>query len=225
MNHPRFVDCEQRSPEWLAARLGCVTASGIADVMATLKRGGESASRMSYKWQLVAERLSGLTTENYVSTPMQWGIDQEPLAREAYQIAKDVAVEQIGFVYHPTLKWAGASPDGLVGADGLLEIKCPNTETHLQYRFAGVVPSQYQMQMLWQMECAERQWCDFVSYDPRLPAEYQLFVKRFERDEGALAAIRGQVVLFLGEVEEILAGLANPVTLEGQLRASITVNP
>lgn len=203
----RILELTQGSTEWLQARAGRVTASRIADVMAKIKTG-ESASRRDYKAQIVAEILTGTPQENgFKSAEMQWGNDQEPFARAAYEIATGAMVDQVGLVLHPTIERGAASPDGLVGLDGLVEIKCPKTATHLQYLVDGKVPTHYQPQMLWQMACTERQWCDFVSFDPRLPEHLQLFIRRFSRDQTRIDEIESEVRAFLAEVDAILAAL------------------
>ena len=202
----RIIDCTQGDSDWFTARCGCVTASRVADVMAKLRSGEEAVARANYKMELVCELLTGNAADHYTSPSMKWGTEQEPFARAAYEL-KHGMVDQIGFVYHPTITRAGASPDGLVGDSGLIEIKCPNTATHIGYIMAGEVPSEYQLQMLWQMDCAERDWCDFVSYDPRLPEHLQLFVKRFPRDEERLQVIRLAVETFNHEVDEIIRQL------------------
>lgn len=222
-----IVEVQQQTPEWLEMRIGAVTASRISDVMAKLKNGSESASRAAYKAELVCERLTHLTYEHYVSPSMQWGIDNEPLAKASYELATGFAISSGGLALHPKIKWLMASPDGLVHDDGLIECKCPNTSTHLDYILAGVVPPEYQPQMLCQMACAERQWCDFVSYDPRLPESLQLFVRRFERDEARIGRMEAEVEKFISEVEDeiILLSKSKPIdldpTLETQLRASL----
>ncbi|HYD33095.1 MAG TPA: YqaJ viral recombinase family protein, partial [Methylophilaceae bacterium] len=170
----KIIDFPQGTLEWLKARAGMVTASRIADVVAKTKTG-ESASRANYRAQIVAERLSGQPQESYTNDAMRWGIDTEPLARSAYEAHTGDFVEQIGLVLHPEIEWAGASPDGLAGG-GLLEIKCPNTATHIDYLLNKVPPTKYRPQMAWQCACTEREWVDFVSYDPRLPEKHQLFV-------------------------------------------------
>lgn len=202
----RILDLPQGSPEWLAARAGKVTASRIADVLAKIKTG-EAAARRDYRAQLVAEILTGKPQEDgFVSAEMAWGTETEPLARSAYEVAKDVLVAQPGFVLHPKIERAGASPDGLAGNVGL-EIKCPKTATHLQYLIEGVVPSKYQPQMLWQMACMGAEATDFVSFDPRLPENLQLFVIRFPRDEKRIAEMESEVETFLAEVDATLAKL------------------
>ncbi|MEO8718356.1 MAG: lambda exonuclease family protein [Burkholderiales bacterium] len=203
----RVLELEQGTPEWLAARAGKVTASRIDDVMAKIKTG-EAAARRDYRAQLVAEILTGRPQEDgYVNAEMQWGIDTEPFARGAYEVAKSVLVDQVGLVLHPRIERAAASPDGVVDDAGLVEIKCPKTATHLQYLLAGEVPARYRGQMLWQMACAERAWCDFVSFDPRLSPELQLFVVRFERDEARIKAMEAEVLAFLAEVDAMLERL------------------
>lgn len=191
---------EQRSPEWFAARLGKVTASKVADVIAKTKTG-YSTSRENYMAQLVCERLTGTQTEGFSSTAMQWGTDQEPLARAAYEAVMDVLVDETGFVIHPTISEAGASPDGLVGDDGLIEIKCPNTSTHIDTLLSEKVPTKYITQMMWQMACTGRQWCDFVSYDPRMPEGLQIFIKRVEYHDSIVKGLESEVKVFLKELE------------------------
>lgn len=191
---------EQRSPEWYAARCGSLGASQLNEALATTKSGW-GASRDNLKNRIIAERLTGLPTEGYSNSAMQWGIDNEDAARQAYEAHTGVFVDDMGIAPHPTLKHTHASPDGLVGDDGLIEIKCPNTTTHIETLKAKKAPSKYMKQMMWQMRCTDRQWCDFVSFDPRLPKHLQLFVVRVERDDEAIAELEGQVAEFLAEVE------------------------
>ena len=173
---------EQRTEEWFAARLGKVTASRVADVIARTKTG-YSASRENYMAQLICERMTGQKQESFTNAAMEWGTENEPLARAAYEAEKGVLVDEVGLLDHPFIPMAAASPDGLVSDDGMLEIKCPNTATHFDTLLKGDVPSKYIPQMQWQMACANRLWVDFVSYDPRAPEGLQLFIKRVERDE------------------------------------------
>lgn len=190
----------QGTQEWFDARLGKVTASRIADVLAKTK-SGPAASRKNYLVELVCERMTGVQAESFMSAAMQWGIEHEEEARSLYHF--DVApVEDAGFVDHPTIANSGASPDGYVGSDGLVEIKCPNTATHLDTVESGKIGSKYYAQMQWQMDCTGRQWCDFVSYDPRVGEQLQLWVIRVERDEQWLEAARQEVETFLSEVDE-----------------------
>lgn len=196
----------QGSPEWHALRLGKVTASRVADVIARTKTGW-GASRANYMAELIAERLTGETAEKFTNAAMQWGTEHEPDARIAYEFRADVEVIQVGFVEHPTIPMTGASPDGEVGADGLVEIKCPNTATHLDTLLSGTVPAKYVTQMQWQMACTGRLWCDFVSYDPRLPESMRVFVSRVARDNAFITETEKEVALFLAELADKLAQL------------------
>lgn len=206
----KILDLPQGSEEWLSARAGKVTAWRMADVMAKIKTG-EAAARRDYKAQLVAEILTGKPQDaGYVNAEMQWGTDQEPFARAAYEVSRGVMVDQVGLVLHPSIERAAASPDGLTDDGGLIEVKCPKTATHLQYLIAGTVPAQYQPQMLWQMACTGREWCDFVSFDPRLPEHLQLFVVRFARDDNRIKEMQAEVVALLAEVDAIVAKLKAP---------------
>ena len=191
---------EQGTPEWFAARLGNVTASRVADVIAKTK-SGYSASRENYMAQLICERMTNTVAESYSNAAMQWGTETEPFARAAYESYADVLVDQVGYVPHPSIERAGASPDGLVGADGLLEIKCPNTATHIDTLLNNQVPTKYFTQMQWQMACTRRAWCDFVSFDPRLPNGLQLFVKRVEYDTEYAEMLASEVFDFLQELD------------------------
>lgn len=197
---------EQGSIEWFQARAGKVTASRVADVVARTK-SGPAASRGNYLAQLVCERLTGMVAEGYSSPEMRHGVEQEPFAREAYEFLTGVFVDQIGMVDHPTIPMTGASPDGLVGSDGLVEIKCPNTATHIETLLSGKVPAKYVTQMAWQMACAGRAWCDFVSFDPRMPEHMRLFVQRVERDDALVSELEREVTVFLSEVAATVEAL------------------
>jgi len=199
---------EQRTDQWFSARIGKVTASRVADVVAKTK-SGYSASRDNYMAQLVCERLTGKPTEGFSSTAMQWGTDTEPLARAAYEAKMDVLVDEVGFIDHPSIVNSGASPDGLVGIDGLIEIKCPNTATHIDTLLSQTVPKKYADQIFWQMACTNRDWCDFVSYDPRLPPDLQLFIKRIPRDDKYIQLLEAEVIEFLTETAHKVAQLLN----------------
>lgn len=196
----------QGSPEWLKARLGRATASRIADAIAKTKTGW-GASRANYAAQLVAERLTGEAQESYTNAAMKWGTEMEPEARAAYEFRTNVDVVQVGFVSHPTILMAGASPDGLVAADGGLEIKCPNTATHIDTLLGQSVPGKYVTQIQWQMACTGRQWTDFVSYDPRMPESMRVFVRRLARDSAAIANLEHLVRDFLAEVDSTVTEL------------------
>ena len=200
---------EQGSPEWFAQRLGKLTASRMAD--ASMKK--ETAGRRNYLAQLVAERLTGEAGESFTNTAMQWGTDNEPLARAEYEILRGVDVDQIAFVDHPLIEWCGASPDGMVEDRGLVEIKCPNTATHIDYMLGQKPPAKYVPQMLLQLACTGRDWCDFVSYDPRLPDGYRLFVVRFEPSAEELQTTEATAREFLQDVAETIKRLRDIVQL------------
>lgn len=206
----------QGSAEWHTIRLGKVTASRVADVIAKTK-SGPSASRKNYLAELALERLTGQQTESYTNAAMQWGIDTEPQARLAYEFHRNVDVVQVGFVPHHSIADTGASPDGLVANIGLVEIKCPMPATHMETLDKGAVPSKYLTQMQWQMACTGREWCDFVSFDPRFPAHMQFFVERVKRDDEVIHAIETEVTDFLNELRETVDRLRakyEPVTRE-----------
>lgn len=197
---------EQRTDEWFAARCGKVTASALHKVMAKTKTGW-GADRANYAAQLVTERLTGRPADSFSNAAMQWGIDTEAQARAAYAFHVDENPVEIGFLDHPQIAWSGASPDGLVGLGGMLEIKCPNTATHIATLDGAPIDRKYLYQMQWQMACAEREWCDFVSFDPRLPAAMQLHIRRVERDAELLAELEAATRIFLAEVAETVARL------------------
>ncbi len=204
---------EQGSAEWLLARVGMITASRMNDVMAKIK-SGEAATRKGYRTELAVERISGLPAERFVSGPMKWGIENEPFAKAAYSIATGFEVEDVGFIAHPSIIRSGASPDGLVGINGGVEAKSPNTATHIEWAIAGKVPPEHRLQMQFCMDCTERDWWDFVSYDPRMPEEQQLFIRRLYRDESIIKEIREEIVKLDGEIESTVAELLKVVWLE-----------
>lgn len=201
---------EQQSEEWFAARLGKVTASRVADIIAKTK-SGYSTSRANYMAELVCERLTGRQGDSYQNAAMAWGTATEPMARDAYQASTGNLVEEVGFVPHASIGNSGASPDGLIDDDGLVEIKCPNTATHIDTLLGPSIPSKYITQMHWQMACTGRKWCDFVSYDPRMPEQMQLFIKRIERDNDLVKVLEDEVTKFLAEVDEKLTKLENRI--------------
>lgn len=197
---------EQGSEAWLLARAGKVTASRVADLMARTKTG-YGASRANYLAELVAERLTGQPAARFLNDAMRWGTDQESNARAAYAFAYGVEIEETGLVMHPRIADLGASPDGLVGKDGLIEIKCPNTATHIDTLLSKAVPQKYVLQMQTQMACTGRGWCDFISYDPRMPAEMQMWVQRVPRDDVLIGEIEAETVKFLGELAGTIEAL------------------
>lgn len=197
---------EQRTDEWFDARLGKVTASALHKVLAKTKTG-PGAERGNYITQLVLEIIKGQKEDSFSNAAMEWGVTQEPFAKAAYEALRDVLVEDVGFVSHPTIEAAGASPDGLVGDDGMIEIKCPDSKTAMEVWLTEKVDSKYFEQMQWQMRCADRAWCDYVVFDPRLPKKIQLFVKRIHRDDAWIESAEAEVIKFLAEVDAKVAAL------------------
>lgn len=207
-------ELEQRTPEWLQMRVGCCTGSRIIDVTKRLqkasngkKAGDYAKAHDDYMWELVCERLTGRSMDHYVTPYMEDGIQNEPLARAAYEIATNFDVRPVGLAMHPSIKWFASSPDSLVGNDGLLEIKCLKSNNHLDIVRSGQIPEEYMPQMMAEMACAEREWCDFVAFDPLMPPKLQLFGRRFYRDDKLIAMMESEVESFLAEVEETLQQL------------------
>lgn len=200
-----YKDIPQGSPEWHFLRAGKVTASKVSDVKAKSRDGkGEGLTRRKYRIQLITEWLTGQPSGNtYTNEAMERGNEMEPIARAAYEAHTGQFVEQITFATHDDILCAGASPDGLVGDDGLVEIKCPNSHTHFNYITEGVVPTEYKDQMLWQCACMKRQWVDFVSFDNRFPVHMQLFVVRYTPTAEEIAALEAEVVKFLDEARTV----------------------
>lgn len=193
---------EQRSEDWFNARLGKVTASRVADVLSQIKTG-ESSSRRNYRVELVCERLSNAKAEGFSNVHTERGIELEPLAKSAYEVKTQLLVMDVGFVEHPAIDMSGASPDGLVGEKGLLEIKCPTPANHVDIVLSKKSPAKYYAQMQWQMACTGRDWCDFVSYCPALSISTDLYVIRVERDNEFIAIAENEVIAFLNEVEQL----------------------
>ena len=199
-------DVEQRSDDWYSLRLGKVTASRIADVMAKTKSGW-GAGRKNYMAELAAERLTRSPANNYVNAAMQFGIDNEPDAIAAYEFFSDHQVGKIGFVDHPSIPMTGASPDGLVLTSGLIEVKVPNTATHIDTLLTEKLPRKYLLQIQWQIACTARDWNDYISFDPRMPESMQYFVKRIQRDNKLIGEIESAVSVFLEELEIMVSKL------------------
>jgi putative phage-type endonuclease len=202
---------EQGTESWFANRLGKVTASRLADLLAKTKTG-YSASRANYMTQLVLERITQTRAESYSNAAMQWGTEQEPFARAAYEAHTGQMVEEVGFMPHPEIEASGASPDGLVGDCGMVEIKCPSSSTALEVwlthsQGGNPVDAKYYAQMQWQMRCADRQWCDYVVFDPRMPTKAQLFICRVERNADWLKTTEDEIVKFLAEVDAKVVAL------------------
>lgn len=194
---------QQRTDEWLKARIGKVTASRVADVMATTKTG-PAAARKNYMMELLCQRLTGNVEQGFNSAAMQRGTDLEPIARSAYEVDSVVMVIEVGLVDHPSIQWFGASPDGLVNDDGLVEIKCPNTATHIEFLRTGKPDGRYIWQMMAQMACTGRKWCDFVSFDDRLPEHLQYRKVRVERCEKTIEKMENEIRSFLAELETLI---------------------
>lgn len=197
----------QRTDEWYLARLGKVTASRISDVIAKT-RNGYGASRTNYMGELLLERITGKRTEGFVSAAMQFGTDNEPDARRAYSFYADADVEEVGFILHPEIIDAGCSPDGCVGKSGLVEIKVPQAATHLNTLLTGAIDERYIKQMMFQMACTEREWCDFCSYQPAFPAHLQLFVQRIRRDDELISELERESRLFIVELNSKISKLS-----------------
>lgn len=197
----------QGTAEWKQKRLGRVTASRIADVMAKGRSGAPSASRESYLGQLVTERLTNIPHEGFKSSAMEWGTVTEPEARAAYEFYRNVPVELVDFVDHPTVLMSGCSPDGFVGETGMVQFKCPSSHTHIETLLGGKIARGYMLQMQWEMACTKRLWCDFVSFDPRMPEEMRLHITRVQRDPATVVEITTAVCGFLSDVEETVRKL------------------
>ncbi len=207
----QILDAPQGSIEWLANRAGRVTASRVADVLDKTAKGLPTAKRTSYLWQVVEETLTGRPAPCFVNAAMQWGTETEPFARGSYLDETGFTATEVGLIVSDEVDRLAYSPDGLVAAHGLLEIKCPATGTHLQRLREGIVPDAYKPQMATGMLVTGRSWCDFYDYDPRLPLEFQSFLVRYTREEaaGLIEQIRTEVPLFLAEVDQIIEDLKN----------------
>ena len=206
---------EQGTQEWFSARAGKVTASRISDLMARTKTG-YSSSRENYMAQLIVEKFTGGASESFTSTAMQWGTEQEPFARAAYEARQSVFVDEVGFIPHPSIEGAGASPDGLVEDDGLVEIKCPNTSTMINTIINETVPAKYFAQMQMQIACTQRQWCDYAVFDPIMPSGGQLFIKRIERDDEFVADMEAEIIKFLDEMNAKFTTLQNKIATQSK---------
>jgi hypothetical protein len=197
-----MTDFAQGSPEWVFARLGLVTASRVIDVIARNSKGTAFlAGRENYMTELLIERFTGVPVEHFVSADMKWGSEYEPMARAAYESKCNTVVELVGFVPHPSIPETGASPDGFVGDDGLVEFKCPRSTSHIAMLLGGPMNNGYLAQMQFQLACCpSRAWCDYVSFDPRMPAPMQLYIRRILRVNTAIAEIEKLVAGFLVEL-------------------------
>lgn len=194
---------QQRTEEWFAARCGKVTASRMKDIIAK----SDTAAYRNYQAEIISERLSGRPAESYSSREMQRGTELEPKARAVYLLETGSDVSETGLIPHPHIANSGASPDGLVDSDGLLEIKCPNTATHIDFLLHRQPKREYILQMQWQMACTGRLWCDFVSYDDRLPEPHAYACIRIMRDPETIERLEQAAAGFLAEAEAIIKQL------------------
>jgi len=194
----------QRTAEWYQDRLGHLTASSAFKVLERTAKGKPTAKYEDYLNELVAERLTGLPTEVFVNKDMQWGIEHEEEAKKAYIMRTNpMILENVGFIKHPTVKFLGASPDGLVDDDGLVEIKCPKTATHIKRLRTGEIPEEYRYQMALQMICTGRKWCDYVDFDPRIEdPRAQIMIVRYTIAEEEKKNILESCRAFLDEVQQ-----------------------
>ena len=202
---------QQGSEEWFLARLGKLTGSRCHDAIAKTK-SGYSTSRKRYMDELIEQRLTGVIPDNFVTRDMMWGIETEPHARARYEWEKMVDVVEVGSIPHPTIANASASPDGLVGDDGLVEIKCPRTTTMINTVISNAIPANYVTQMNWQLSCTARKWCDFVMFDPRLPVDNQIWIVRHVPEPGVIEELEGEVSTFLSELEERISEFLSSTT-------------
>lgn len=187
---------------WLSARAGKLTASRMADATDVLKSGKPSARRIKLMHEILAERMTGDSVRHFVSDAMQWGLDREAEAKSAYEAETGVMLAEAGFYDHPRIDLFGATPDALHPDGGLVEIKCPTSQTFVEWRLAGVVPEEHKPQMLAQLACTGRAWCEFVAFDPRVrDPRYRLFVRRFAPTPEEIAAIEAAAEAFLAEVD------------------------
>ncbi|WP_273782699.1 lambda exonuclease family protein [Bartonella sp. ML69XJBT] len=196
---------QQRTAEWFQARLGKVTASNIYNILSKTAKGTPTSKYEDYKIKLMTERLTGEISQSYITPAMQWGIEHEEEALKEYAFIYDTQITQCGFIQHPTIQMAGASPDGLIDKDGLIEIKCPQSSNHLRFFMDNEIKPEYLAQMQFQMACTGRKWCDFISYDPRFTGNSSLFrmkIKRIHRDDKQIEQINQAVESFLAEIEQ-----------------------
>jgi len=195
---------EQGTPLWVRARIGCLTASRMNDARSMLKRGGETQARYKYKLELIAERLSGMAVDHYVSAAMQEGIEKEPFAVQEYEEQTGIIIfGNAQFIMHPTILWFGATPDRFIGEHGILEVKCPLIHTHTQYIISGEIPQEYQDQMLAEIACTGRKWADYVSYHPQMPEQYRLVRHHFEPTQEQIDKCEEDATMFLAEVQKL----------------------
>jgi predicted phage-related endonuclease len=201
------LEVQQQSIEWLRLRVGKCTGSRVKDALSFLKNGQPSQKRKDYMVDIVTERLTGIATDHYITEAMQFGSDNEVYARAAYSVISGNEVDSVGICVHPTIKDFQSSPDGLVNGNGVVEFKVPNTATHIEWKLDGIIPKEHEYQMMAHLACSGREYCDFLSFDPRLPPKHQYFLKRMERFhvEDLIVEMEAGVIQFLSEVDEMIA--------------------
>ena len=210
----------QGTEEWLRARLGRITASGMADV---LRKDPAAKTRVKYMAQLAEERITGMLANGITTHAMETSSAFEKHARRAYELYTDTQIDEYGFVIHPTMDFAGCSPDGVVGIEGGIEIKCCQSAVHLAWQKKGKVPTEHEPQMVWNMACCEAVWWDFVSYDPLAPEDQRLFISRLHRDEKRIEFLEAAVRQFNEEVEEVIARMRGTDRLKEQIKSSLEI--
>lgn len=195
---------DQGSAQWFLDRCGCATASQFADIIAVSKKDGRPLkAREDYMWKLATDRIYQTPEEAVTARSLQWGTDLEPFARQRYEIETGAVITSSGFVPHPVIRWCGASPDGLIDIDGGIEIKCPKTrKVHMETWLNGM-PEEHIPQVQGNMWVNNRQWWDFISFDPRAPEDFQIYVQRIYRDEKYIWALESHVVEFLDQVSKL----------------------
>jgi hypothetical protein len=201
------MSAEQGSAAWLYERCGFVTASRFRDVIGKGSKGAYLAGRATYMWEVVIERLTGQPADHFTSSAMLHGAETEPLARMAYEAHAGAFVDEVGFIKHPTIAMCGGSPDGTVEDDGGIEIKCPfNSAVHLQTILNGM-PAEHMAQVQGVMWITDAEWCDFISFDPRMPDDLKLYVQRIERDDEFISLLEAEILVFDGEVTALVEKL------------------
>lgn len=195
-------ECDQRTEEWHALRLGRITGTGFSKVLAK----GQGKTRKSYMLQLAAERLTGESEDSYINEDMKRGMELEDEAFEFYEGVNLTPVQKVGFVERD--EWIGVSPDGLIGDDGLLELKCPRSTTHLTNIMDNRMPPTYKAQVQGQIWVCEKEWCDFTSYDPRVK-DKKMFTFRVFRDDNYLDNLEKECYTFVNELKEMIERIKN----------------
>lgn len=201
------LDLAQGSDEWRLARCGSLGASQVHEALAKTKSGAWGAGRANIMAALICERLTGIPEDGYVSAAMTWGTETEAQARVFYELIEGVSVSPVGLIRHPRIVGAHSSPDGLVGDDGAVEIKCPNSATHIETICGAKIPAKYATQVQWHLACSGRAWCDFISFDPRMPEDLRMIVQRVPRDAAVIAEMEEAVIDFLAELDGKVAEL------------------